>query len=145
MCFILIIIEHFRLSGLIKKYRRLIKGLSKDNNVEDLMFSYSDELIEIKNLIEGKIENRIANLERNLPYCLKNIGLVTYNAFKNVSNNMSFSLAALDDRKDGFVLTGIYTRENSYVYIKEILSGKPSKELSAEEQDALSKALSYNK
>ncbi|NLU51267.1 MAG: DUF4446 family protein [Clostridiaceae bacterium] len=146
LCFLLIIIEHFRLSGLIKKYRKLIKGLSQENiNVEDLMISYSDELEGIKNIIEGKIEDRISRLERNIPYCLKNIGLVTYNAFKNVGNNMSFSIAALDDHKDGFVLTGIYTRENSYVYVKEIESGKPGKELSSEEQEALSKALSVKK
>lgn len=55
---------------------------------------------------------------------------------------MSFSIAALNDRKNGFVLTGIYTRENSYVYTKRIESGKPDKELSQEEQSALDKALS---
>ncbi len=139
LCFLLIIIEHFRLSGMIKKYKALIKGLS-EKNVEDLMVSYSNELESIKNKISGPIENRIVNLEERMPTCLRNVGIVSYNAFDNVGNNMSFSIAALNDKKDGVVLTGIYTRENSYVYSKEIINGQPVKELSKEEKEALNKA-----
>ena len=54
---------------------------------------------------------------------------------------MSFSVAALNDKNDGIILTGIYTRENSYVYSKEIIKGQSNKELSREEKDALNKAL----
>jgi hypothetical protein len=140
LCFLLILIEHFRLSGMIKKYRLLIKGLS-EKNVEDLMISYSDEMEKVKNDIKGNIENRIATLEAKMPTCLRNIGLVSYNAFENVGNNMSFSIAALDDKKNGFVLTGIYTRENSYVYSKEVFNGQPKKEFSKDEKEALTKAL----
>lgn len=139
LCFLLIIIEHFRLSGMIKKYKALIKGLS-DKNVEDLMISYSKEMDGIKNEISGQIENRLSNMEEKMPACLRNIGIVSYNAFDNVGNNMSFSIAALNDKKDGIVLTGIYTRENSYVYSKEIVNGQPAKELSKEEKEALNKA-----
>lgn len=109
------------------------------------MTSYSDEMINIKRQIEENIKIRLKELEEKMPTCLRNIGVVSYNAFENVGNNMSFSFAALDDKKNGIVLTGIYTRENSYVYTKEILSGQSNKELSKEEKDALSKALSNMK
>lgn len=125
---------------MIKKYKMLLKGLS-DKNIEDLMLSYSNELDGIKKELNGQIESRIAIIERKMPACLRNIGIVTYNAFENVGNNMSFSFAALDDNRDGIVLTGIYTRENSYVYAKEIIKGQPVKELSKEEKEALNKAL----
>ncbi len=144
LCLLLIIIEHVRLNGMIKKYRLLIKGLS-EKNVEDLMISYSEEMDEVKKIIDGKIENRIADLEGRMPTCLRNIGLVTYNALENIGNNMSFSIAAVDDKKNGFVLTGIYTRENSYMYLKELLDGISKKELSREEKEALSKAMSFIK
>ena len=121
-----------------------MQGLS-EKNVEDLMVSYSDELLNIKDQISGDIESRIKNLENRMPTCLRNFGLVSYNAFENIGNNMSFSLSALDDKKNGFLLTGIYTRENSYLYAKEIISGQPKKELSREEKEALSKALSFTK
>jgi hypothetical protein len=140
LCIILIIIDHFRLASLFKKYKLLIKGLG-GKNVEDLMISYSDEIYKVKNDIEDNLKNRISDLEKQMPTCLRHFGLVSYNAFKNVSNNMSFSIAALNDKNDGIVLTGIYTRENSYVYSKEIVKGQPNKELSREEKEALNKAL----
>ena len=43
--------------------------------------------------------------------------------------------------KDGIVITGIFTRENSYVYSKNITNGESNKELSREEKEALNKAL----
>ena len=144
LCFILLMIEHFRLSGMIKKYRCLIKGLS-ENNVEDLMVSYSEEMDKVKKELEGNIENRLCELEKRMPSTLRNVGMISYNAFENMGNNMSFSMAALDDKKNGFVLTGIYTRENSYVYLKEVIGGQSQKELSKEEKEALSKALSFMK
>ncbi|HBR03564.1 MAG TPA: DUF4446 domain-containing protein [Ruminiclostridium sp.] len=144
LCLMLLLIEHIRLSRLVKKYKLLMQGLS-EKNVEDLMVSYSDELLNIKDQINGDIESRIKNLENRMPTCLRNFGLVSYNAFENVGNNMSFSLSALDDKKNGFLLTGIYTRENSYLYAKEIISGQSKKELSREEKEALSKALSFTK
>ena len=144
LCLMLLLIEHIRLSRLVKKYKLLMQGLS-EKNVEDLMVSYSDELLNIKDQINGDIESRIKNLENRMPTCLRNFGLVSYNAFENIGNNMSFSLSALDDKKNGFLLTGIYTRENSYLYAKEIISGQSKKELSREEKEALSKALSFTK
>ena len=137
---ILFIIENIRLGGMIKKYKRLIRGLS-DKNIEEMMISYSKELDIIKNNMTGNLEKRILELETKLPSCLRNIGMVTYNAFENIGNNMSFSIAALDDHRDGFILTGIYSREHSYVYAKQIKNGQPmDKELSKEEKDALLKA-----
>lgn len=143
ICFFLVLIEHIRVSCMIKKYRSLIKGLS-DKKVEDLMISYSSELDNLKKDIYGQIENRIANIEQKMPSCVRHVGLVTYNAFENVGNNMSFSFVALDDKKDGVIITGIYTRENSYVYSKEIKKGQSDRELSKEEKEALNKALSAN-
>lgn len=134
-CLILILINFIRISKMSKKYKMLIKGLS-DKDVEDLMISYSEEMHNIKNDIEDNIKKRIVNLEEKMPACYRNLGMVTYNAFDNVSNNMSFSIIALNDEKDGVVLTGIYTRESSYVYTKEIKRGIPSRELSKEEKEA---------
>lgn len=139
-CLILILINHFRLTSLSKKYKLLIKGLSK-KNVEDLMVSYSDEIYKVKNDLEGNIKIRLSDLEKQMPTCLRHFGMVSYNAFENISNNMSFSFAVLNDQKNGLVITGIYTRENSYVYSKEIINGQSNRELSREEKEALNKAL----
>lgn len=142
LSFILIIIDHFRLNAAIKKYKQFMNGLS-DKDVEDLMLAYSRELEHINENISNNIDKRLKVVEQKLPSCLRKVGMVTYNAFSDVGNNMSFSIAALNDRHDGLVMTGIYTRENSYVYAKKIKNGQPyDKQLSKEEEEALNKALS---
>lgn len=117
-----------------------MQGLG-DKDVENLMTMYLDNLERLKNDVHIEMNNRIDKLEKKLPGCLQHIGMVNYNAFDNVGNNMSFSIAAMDEKKDGFVLTGIYSRENSYVYAKEIRKGNPQRELSSEELEAIKKAL----
>lgn len=117
-----------------------MQGLG-DKDVENLMTSYLNNLEKLKDHVHIDMNKRIEEIESKLPSCLQNIGIVNYNAFDNVGNNMSFSIAAMNERKDGFVFTGIYSRENSYVYAKEIKNGTPQKELSAEEALAMNKAL----
>ncbi|NLX76078.1 MAG: DUF4446 family protein [Clostridiaceae bacterium] len=137
---IFFLVLNVRLNRMIKKYNHFMQGLG-DKDVENLMTSYIDNLEKLKNDVHTGMNNRINELEKKLPECIQYFGMVNYNAFENVGHNMSFSIACLDESKDGFVLTGIYSRENSYVYAKEIKNGIPNKELSDEEREAINKAL----
>lgn len=140
LAIIFFFILNIRLGRMIKKYNHFMHSLG-DKDVENLMSSYLDEMEKLKNEIHGDMNDRIEEIERKLPQCVQNVGIVHYNAFENVGNEMSFSIALLNERKNGFVLTGIYSRENSYVYTKEIIKGKPQRELSREEHEAMNKAL----
>ena len=133
-------ILNFRLGRMIKKYKFFMQGLG-DKDVEKLMTYYLQELDNLKNEVHGNMHDRIKEMERNLPYCVQNVGIIHYNAFENVGNEMSFSVAMLNEKLDGYILTGIYSREHSYVYTKEIKQGKPQRELSKEEVEALNRAL----
>jgi len=132
-------ILNIRLNRMIRKYTSLMRGLS-DKDVENLMASYLKELDKLKNEVHMNINTRIEQIENKLPGCIQHVGMVNYNAFNNVSNDMSFSIAALDERKNGFVISGIYSRDFSYVYAKEVRKGKPQRELSIEEVEAMNKA-----
>jgi len=124
---------------MIKKYKRLMNGLG-DKDVENLMTSYINDLDKLKREVHVNTNNRIEEIEKKIPHCIQHLGIVNYNAFENMGNDMSFSIAAMDERKNGFILTGIYSRDHSYVYSKEIRKGKPQRELSIEEVEALNKA-----
>ena len=129
-----------RLNRLVRKYTQLMKGLG-DNDVENMMISYLNELEKLKKEVHEGMDIRIEQIEKKLPNCLQHVGMVNYNAFDNVSNEMSFSIAAMDERKNGFIISGIYSRDYSYVYSKEIRRGKPQRELSIEEVEAMNKAI----
>jgi hypothetical protein len=126
----------FLLFDIKRKYKRFMKGLGP-LDVESLMQRYAEDLLQLRQHLENKTEPRIAAMEKKLPAVLRNVGMVSYNAFENMGNLMSFSIAAIDDGKNGFVLSGIYGRDSSYVYAKEIKAGVPGKELSGEEKAAL--------
>jgi hypothetical protein len=52
----------------------------------------------------------------------------------------SFSLALLDDHRDGVVITSIYARTEARMYVKAIANGASDVQLTAEETDAVAEA-----
>lgn len=71
---------------------------------------------------------------------IQKVGIVRFNPFKEIGGDHSFSLALLDGKDTGVVLTGIHTRERTRIYTKQVKNGKCEFELSAEEKRALIKA-----
>jgi hypothetical protein len=72
---------------------------------------------------------------------VRNVALLRYDAFEDVGGRLSFSCAMLDDQGTGVVLTSINGRQETRVYAKPIHEGKSTYNLSAEEAEAIRKAL----
>lgn len=64
-----------------------------------------------------------------------------YNAFPGVGAQLSFSLAVLTLKGDGFLLTALFGREETRVYAKVVTDGRPQQTLSKEEQQVLDRAM----
>lgn len=71
---------------------------------------------------------------------VQKVGLIRFNPFKEIGGDHSFSLALLDGKDTGIVITGLHTRERTRIYAKVIKNGKSEFELSDEEVKALAKA-----
>lgn len=71
---------------------------------------------------------------------LRHLGVVRYDAFGDTGGRLSWSVALLDDRGDGVVLTTIQGRGESRSYAKPIDAGVSSAPLSAEEEQAVGQA-----
>jgi hypothetical protein len=78
---------------------------------------------------------------RDVSSVLRNIALVRYDAFADMSGRISFSLALLDERGDGVTISAIAGRTDTSVYAKGVAAGKGEHELSPEERQAVSSAL----
>ncbi len=91
---------------------------------------------------QNQMEERVSALEAQIPWCVQRVGLVRYDAFDDVGGQQSFSLALLDARQNGLVLTSVYSRSDVRVYAKAIRQGQPSHPLSEEEVQAIQNALS---
>ena len=101
---------------LLKKYIEEVKAIEKDN---------------------GEIKNYYTKLDQDIASCIQKVGLVRYNAFKDVGSDLSFAIALLDGNDNGVVLNGIYGSEYSNIYAKPIKTKGSSYQLSQEEEYAI--------
>lgn len=68
-------------------------------------------------------------------------GLVRYDAYSEMGGQQSWSIALLDARRDGAVISCLHARDHARVYLKEVASGVAGQRLSPEEQRAMALAL----
>ena len=89
-------------------------------------------------------KKNLADLKKIQGMTLNKYGIVKYDAFDDVGGKMSFALAMLDKENTGFILNAIHSRDNCFLYLKEIVKGESYIMLSAEEIDALRQAITMN-
>jgi len=86
------------------------------------------------------LRQEVAALRLDLADSLRNIALVRYDAFTDSGGKLSWSLALLDDRGNGVVVTSIHGRTDARTYAKSIADWHCDQALSPEEQDAVGNA-----
>lgn len=127
-----------KLKKLRKSYRAMMEGTGVEN-LEGIIAAIKEEqalLKQERELHAGKI----AQLEQRVPQQKSNIAIKRYNAFSNTGSDMSFSVAIVNDERDGVVLTSIHSREGAYIYGKPIEKGQSKYSLTPEEQDVIQEA-----
>ena len=86
-----------------------------------------------------KLNTRCDGLRDQLMDCVQKVGVVRFNAFDDTGSDLSYSVALLDERKDGVVFSSIFGRDENRCYAKPVKNGKSDYPLSKEELEALSK------
>ncbi len=137
--FILTIINIVQMRKLKKGYRVFMSGKNA-KNLEDTLI---ERLHQVDTLIASNRENsdNIQTLFENMQHTYQKMGLIKYDAFHEMGGKLSFSLAMLDVKNNGFIINAMHTREGCYTYIKEIVDGNSIIVLSEEEQEALKRAM----
>ena len=138
--FIGMVIILIRTANLNKRYQQFMKKLGNGRNIEEDLenYMYRVEKVEKQN---ADIVSFCKGLEEDVTTCIQKVGIVRYNAFKDTGSDLSFALAMLDEKNNGVVLNGIYSREMSNIYAKPVENGESKYTISAEEQEAIDKAI----
>ncbi|MFV9510312.1 DUF4446 family protein [Tepidibacillus sp. LV47] len=122
-----------------KSFKRFTRG-EGNQNLGAFIEEFNQEIETIKKEItvnKEKLDTIFQQVER-----LKGkVGIIRYNAFGEQGNDLSFSIAILDEKQNGVVITSIYNREQSTVYAKPIENGQSIYRLSNEEKKAIEKAI----
>ncbi len=90
----------------------------------------------------GRLDARLGGVEAGLRGAISHHALVRYDAYNELSGRQSMSIALLDEDQSGIVLSCIHHRDQARVYGKQVRGGRGELELSPEEADAVSRALS---
>ncbi|MGN1084671.1 MAG: DUF4446 family protein [Lachnospiraceae bacterium] len=135
---VLLIISMVKINKLNRKYAAFMKGAS-GKDLESSVLSRFKDIDKMKTDIEymsGKLNIACETLLTSY----QKMSIIKYDAFKEMGGKLSFSLAMLDDKNSGYILTSVHTREGCYTYIKEIIKGESFVVLSEEERKALEEA-----
>lgn len=101
----------------------------------------AEEIADLRALVADGFKQRSGGPPGSVQDALSNVALVRYDAFGEMSGRMSFSLALLDEHGDGVTLSAIAGSSDTRVYAKAVAGGKGEHDLSPEEQQAVSAAL----
>jgi hypothetical protein len=99
---------------------------------------------DLRDWVEESIEHferRMQSTEARLDGCVAYRSLVRYDAYNELSGHQSSSLALLDARKSGVVVSSIVHRDQARLYVKQLHDGEAEIELSPEEREAVDTAL----
>ena len=120
-----------RLNKMMKKS----KGQNLVKTIEKILKQEKENSESIKDIAKDlKLMEDVNKLH------VQKIGIVRFNPFNETGGDHSFTIALLNGKDTGIVLTGLHTRERTRMYLKPIESGKSKYELSSEENRAIRKA-----
>ena len=139
LLFIIILIMMIRDHGLRKRYKQFMSGengKSMENAILDKFKTIDTLESDVNN-----INQELAAINAQLVTAYQKIGIVKYDAFKEIGGKLSFVLVLLTAEDNGFILNSMHsTKEGCYTYTKEVVNGEVYVILSEEEQQALEEA-----
>jgi Protein of unknown function (DUF4446) len=124
--------------------QRIVLGDAGERDLVDQAARLERGFVELRDWVEDTaagIDARMAAAEDRIDGCVTHRALVRYDAYGEQSGRQSSSIALLDDRRSGVVLSSIVHRDSARVYVKQVVAGEAEVELSPEEQEAVENAL----
>lgn len=114
--------QNKKISRLMNRYEKFMKG----KNAENLSAAIEENFQQVETLERAyeKNEEMFQSTLHNITSTFHKLGIVKYDAFKEMGGNLSFALCLLDDSNTGFILNTMHGRDSSYTYIKEIIKGE---------------------
>jgi hypothetical protein len=131
----------------LRRVRSAQRTILGDGASRDLI-AHADDLAreltalgERTSAVEARLDDRLATAERRLDGAIAYAAVVRYDALDEMSGRQSSSVALLDSRRNGVVLSSILQRDTARLYAKPVLDGSSELTLSPEEEAAVARAL----
>ena len=128
----------------LRATQRMVLGESGEQDLVAHAARIEQGFLDLRDWVEDTaagIERRMGAAEGRIDGCVAYRSLVRYDAYGEMSGHQSSSVALLDSKRSGVVLSSILHRENARGYVKQIVEGESELELSPEERQAIEAAL----
>ncbi len=136
---IILLIWNIILTVILQKNKKQLRTFTDSGEIVDLekvIVDYKDAHLLINQRV-SQTEMEINEINTRTKKYKGNVELIRYNAFDQAGQNLSYSVAFLDENADGVVISSIYTQSGSNSYAKPIKGGVSEHKLSPEEQTVL--------
>ena len=129
-------LRYQRLAG---SFRMLMSGRG-GVDLETILLDYVARMNRTEQ-ISQMVEQHLRQMETRMPYLIQHVGIVRFNPFADKGGDQSFVIAILDDHTDGVVFSGLHSRTNVLIYAKPVVGGTSTYTLTAEEKEAIVRAM----
>ena len=140
LIFILYVINIIKLRKIRKEYKKFMEKVGNGTNLEEILGKHIDKMNKVIAKNE-ELQDFCVRLDTDMKNCIQKVGIYRYNAYKDTGNDLSFTVALLNEKNDGVVFNGIYSREMSNIYAKPIIKGESKYRITEEEQEAIKRAI----
>lgn len=135
-----VIISSVKINKINKNTKEFMRKLGNGKDISEDLNKYMDRIVELEMGL-SETNTHCKQLDKQIKGCVQKIGIVRYSAYKDTGSDLSFAVALLDEKDNGVVFNGIYSREMSNIYAKPIVSGKSKYTMTEEESQAVQKAI----
>ena len=137
-----VIVLSVKLRRLRAAQRTILQG--EDTDLVAHSASLQEAFVQLRDWVEevaAGLESRVAGAEHRMDGCVAHSSVIRYDAMNELSGQQSSTVALLDSRRTGVVISSILHRDTARLYVKRVLKGNPEYELSPEEQEAVEAAM----
>jgi hypothetical protein len=128
----------------LRAAQRAVLGDDGERDLVEQATGLERAFVQLRDWVEesaGRIDARMAAAEERIDGCVAYTSLIRYDAYGEMSGQQSSSMALLDSRRSGVVVSSILHRDQARMYVKRIHAGESELELSPEELEAIETAM----
>jgi hypothetical protein len=137
-----VIVLSLKLRRLRAAQKMILRG--EETDLAAHAASLQDAFVQLRDWVEevaAGLEGRVGAAERRMDGCIAHTSVIRYDAMNELSGQQSSTVALLDERQTGVVISSILHRDQARLYVKQVREGTPEYELSPEEQQAVETAI----
>ena len=136
---IMLVVLLVKISKLNTRYLLFMDG-ADGKSLEDTFHKKFQNMDYINDEL-NRLDEHMKRMDANLLRTYQKIGIVKYDAFKEIGGTLSFVLVLLTKEDNGFILNSVHSVEGCYTYTKEVKNGSCKISLGEEEEKALNIAI----